>query len=98
MHGFYWPKFVFEVYHQRPAFSYWADDDQLPTEHEREDMHACIICESVGDLIYLTKALDGQGCQARHQAARIAAQANDALEELCDWLSEGMPEREVDHD
>lgn len=92
MHDYIYPLYVVEVPHQRPARGYWADE--RPTDEDTHDLSGCYVCEDVSDLVYLTHAIGRDGGQARHQAAKIAALAGEALNELCCYLAAGLPDRE----
>lgn len=92
MQDYIYPLFVIEVPHQRPARGYWADES--PTDDDTHDLSGCYVCEDVSDLVYLTHAIGSDGCQARHQAAKIARLADEALTELGDYLAAGLPDRE----
>lgn len=85
MQNFLFSVFVIEVPHQRPARGYWADE--APAEEDAHDLSGCYVCEDVSDLVHLTHAIGRDGCQARHQAAKVAALADEALNELCEWLA-----------
>ena len=69
--------FVIDVPHQLRASGYWADDVE-----EDDDLSSQIVCETVGDLKRYTVAIDNNGCATRHQAARVAALAESALDEI----------------
>lgn len=92
MQDYLYPLYVIEVPHQRPARGYWADE--RPSDEDTHDLSGCYVCENVSDLVRLTHAIGRDGCQARHQAAKIAALADEALSDLCEYLAAGLPDRE----